>query len=281
MAHIIMAYKDPPQLERLVKRMSHENFDFYIHVDTKFDLQPFEYLAKIDRVYLIKNRIKIRWAGFSFTMGVLNSIKEIFSTGRQYDFISSMSGQDYPLVSAQYFHDFFDDQKGRNFLAIEEFGSPWWKQAEIRINQYHFTDFDFKGRYRVQYLVNKILPKRKFPRGYTLFGSNRATWWTMSTECAAYVIDFLRENPEFCKFAKFTWAPDEFLLPTIIMNSRFKTTVDPENYRYIDWSLGGANPKILTVNDFEALKKTNKLLARKFDIKVDSKILDLIDGIST
>jgi hypothetical protein len=58
MAHIIMAYKDPSQIERLVK-MSHPGFDFYIHVDTKFDQSPFEYLQNIERVYLIKNRGKI------------------------------------------------------------------------------------------------------------------------------------------------------------------------------------------------------------------------------
>jgi hypothetical protein len=46
MAHIIMAYKDPSQIERLVKTMSHPDFDFYIHVDAKFDQQPFEYLHK-------------------------------------------------------------------------------------------------------------------------------------------------------------------------------------------------------------------------------------------
>jgi hypothetical protein len=58
MAHIIMAYKDPSQVERLVKKMSHPNFDFYIHVDSKFDQGPFEYLASIERVYLVKNRKK-------------------------------------------------------------------------------------------------------------------------------------------------------------------------------------------------------------------------------
>ena len=280
MAHIIMAYKDPPQLERLVKRLSHPGFDFYIHVDTKFDLQAFRFLENIERVYLIQNRIKIRWAGYSFTKGVFNCIEEILNTNRNYDFINCISGQDYPLVSTEAFYSFFEKQPGRNFLAMEEFGSEWWERAAIRIHQYHMTDFDFKGRYMIQRLLNTVLPQRNFPMGYTLYGSERATWWTISTECAEYLLKFMKEHPGLRRFAKYTWAPDEYLIPTLVMNSPFKETAVPENYRYIDWSQGGSNPKILTVQDFDALTKSDKLLARKFDIKVDTRILDMLDEVN-
>ena len=281
MAHIIMAYKDPSQVERLVKKMSHPGFDFYIHIDSKFDMAPFEYLQQIPRVYMIKKRGKVRWAGFSFTQSLLDAVEEVLTSGRQYDIINSMSGQDYPLKSNDYFYKFFEERTKNNFLAIEEFGSDWWTEAEQRIVEYHMTDFDFKGRYRFQFLINRILPRRKFPYGYTLYGSNRATWWTINAECAAYVVNFIKENPAIRKFAKYTWAPDEYLIPTIIMNSSFKDSVIHDNYRYLDWSKGGANPKILTVDDFEALKKTDKLLARKFDIKIDTAILDMLDEITS
>jgi hypothetical protein len=280
MAHIIMAYKDPPQIERLVKKMSHPGFDFYIHVDSKFDQSPFEYLANIPRVYLISRRGKVRWAGYSFTECLLNSVEEVLETGRTYDFINSMSGQDYPLKPLDFLYEFYQSRIGKNFLAIEQFGSAWWKQAEQRIVEYHMTDFDFKGRYRFQFFINRILPRRKFPYGYTLFGSNRATWWTIGTDCASYLVNFIKDHPKVKRFAKYTWAPDEYLIPTLIMNSSFKESVIPENYRYLDWSQGGPNPKILTANDFEALKKTDKLLARKFDIKVDISILDMLDEIT-
>ena len=275
-----MAYKDPSQIERLVKKMSHPGFDFYVHIDSKFDQGPFEYLQQIPQVYMIKKRGKVRWAGFSFTQALLNAIEEVLMSGRQYDFINSMSGQDYPVKSPSYFYKFFEERMKKNFLAIEEFGSDWWTEAEQRIVEYHMTDFDFKGRYRFQFLINRILPRRKFPYGFTLFGSNRATWWTISTDCAAYVVTFIKEHPAIRKFAKYTWAPDEYLIPTIIMNSSFKDSVIRDNYRYLDWSKGGPNPKILTVEDFDALKKTDKLLARKFDITIDTGILDKLDEIT-
>ena len=280
MAHIILVYKDPSQVERLIRKLSHPDFDFYIHVDAKFDLAPFEHLKKIDRVYFAQKRLKVRWAGFSFTKAVFNCMEEALNSGRGYDFINCMSGQDYPLVSTNEFHSFFAQRLGKNFLALEEYGSEWWKRAAIRIHKYHMTDFDFKGRYLLQSAMNAITPERKFPLDYTLYGSERATWWTMSTDCAAYLLKFLSSNKKLQRFAKFTWAPDEYLIPTLVMNSSFKDSVVPENYRYIDWSRGGSNPKILTVDDFETLRTTDKLLARKFDIRVDTKILDMLDEVT-
>jgi hypothetical protein len=42
--------------------------------------------------------------------------------------------------------------------------------------------------------------------------------------------------------------------------------------------LGGSNPKILTVKDFDAVAQSECFFARKFDIKVDTAILDMIDA---
>ena len=277
MAHIIMAYKEPRQIERLLKTMSHPQFDFYIHLDAKFDITPFEYLTKVDRVYFIKKRVKVAWAGYSFIEGVLNSIQEIFETGIEYDYINTLSGQDYPIKPVESFYQFIEERKGHNFFAIEKFGSDWWKTAERRVSYYHMTDFEFKGRYAVQNLINKIAPMRKFPLSYTLYGSNRSTWWTITKECAEYLLKFMKDNQQVKRFARFTWAPDEFLIPTIIMNSALKETIIPDNYRYFDWSQGGSNPKILTIEDYDAIAHSNYFLARKFDIKIDTKILDMID----
>jgi hypothetical protein len=50
------------------------------------------------------------------------------------------------------------------------------------------------------------------------------------------------------------------------------------NLRFIDWSLGGASPKILTVKDVDHFSKSGKFFARKFDENIDSKVLDWIDA---
>ena len=48
-----------------------------------------------------------------------------------------------------------------------------------------------------------------------------------------------------------------------------------EDYlHYVDWSEGGNSPKTLTIDDYEKLKASDKLMARKFDIGTDINILN-------
>jgi hypothetical protein len=142
------------------------------------------------------------------------------------------------------------------------------------------TGFSFKGRYRLQFLINRLLPRRKFPLAYKLYGGSCATFMTLSVDCVRYVVEFMRKNKGVQRYAFFAWGTDEFLIDTIIMNSRFKETVVNDNLYYIDWSKGGDHPKTFTIEDFEVLKNSNKFYARKFDIKVDASILDKIDSFS-
>jgi len=280
MAHLIMAYKDPAQIERLVKKMSHPQFDFFIHVDTKFDLAPFEYLQNIERVHLIQNRQKVRWAGYSFIKALLGSVKEILESNNAYDFINVMSGQDYPIKSTEFIHDFFKERKGTSFIYAEKDGSPWWQKLKGRVLRYHMIDYDFRGKYRIENWLNALLPKRKFPLPYVFYGGSKATWWVLTAECARYVVDFLERHPKVRRFAKHSLVVDEYLIPTIIMNSDFRDRVELENYRYVEWPEGKFNPRILTVEDFNSLKDSSMLFARKFDIHVDTRILDMLDDLT-
>ncbi|MCX6268469.1 MAG: glycosyltransferase [Bacteroidetes bacterium] len=276
-AFLVMAHKDPEQIERLVTRLNHPDFDFYIHLDKKIDIGNFAYLQQHKRVFFTLTRIHVSWASFSFTTAIYKCMEEILTSPEKYDFIDVLSGQDYPIKPTNEIHKYFSAHQGRNFISFEKEGSDWWQHAIGRVSNYHFINYKFPGRYRLQAVVNAVMPKRKFPLPYILYGGPRASWFTMSHDCAAYVVKFMNDHPKLRRFCNFTWGSDEFLFQTIIMNSDYAGTVLNDVINYIDWSGGGANPKILTVKDFESLQTSDKLFARKFDIKVDSEILDLLD----
>lgn len=274
-----MAHKAPEQIERLVLAMAHEDFDFYIHLDAKADRREFEFLEEIPGVQLTSKRFFVRWASYRFTEAILECTREILATGIAYDFINLLSAQDYPIKPVEQIYDFFQQNIGRSFLSFEahDDGSDWWAHAITRVEQYHTTYFEFKGQYALQSTVNWLLPKRRFPLPYTLYGGMDGSWWTISRPCAQYLVEFVDNNPALRRFTMFTWGSDEFLISTILMNSPLRATIVNDNYRYIDWSAGGANPKVLRLNDFEALRTSPKLFARKFDVQLDAEILDLVD----
>ena len=53
-----------------------------------------------------------------------------------------------------------------------------------------------------------------------------------------------------------------------------------DNLLYVDWSAGGASPRVMTMEDADKLRQSDKLFARKFSVVTDAEILDYIDSIT-
>lgn len=273
-AFLIITYSDVEQTKRLINRLNTGQFDFYIHLDKKIDIATHREIESMQNVYFIQNRIDINWAGYSTVKAALSGVRQIAATGIHYDFVNLITGQDYPIKSPEYIVDFLTRNVGKEFMYYENFENEW-TEANKRVDQYHLTDFKFKGRHRLEKWINKVTPKRKFPGNLKLYG--RETFWTLSLDCAKYVVDYIDTHPELNRFLQFTWGPDEFIFQTIIMNSHFAKNVVNNNYRYIVWPAGGARPNVLKTEDFDAMVASEDFLARKFDINVDPKVLDLLD----
>jgi len=276
-ANIILFHKYPVAVERLVKVLNHPNFDFYLHLDKKVKLKPFAYLSDLANTTLIKNRTSVRWAGYSQLAAFVNSLDEILNNGKSYDFINLLSGQDYPIKPVNEINKFLSLHIGKSFMMSETPPSTWWDDATLRFTKYHFWDYDFRGKHRLGDALSKIMPARQFPLPLKLFGGPYASYRILSIEAARYIHSILNRKDKFFLFFKHTWAPDEFLINTLLMNSPLKDTIINENFHYMDRSLGGPRPKILTTEDFTLLKNSDKFFARKFDINVDMRILEMID----
>ena len=273
-AILIVTYSSPAQTKRLVDSLNNGDFDFYIHVDKKIDLETHRELFAVPNVYFVDNRIDIKWAGYTTVEAALSGIRQIAASGIKYDFVNLITGQDYPIKSAAYISNFLSQNIGKEFILYRDF-DPDWKEANARVEKYHFTDFTFRGRHRLEKFVNFFAPKRKFPVDIKLRG--KETFWTLSLECAIYVANFIDSNKKLSKFLKYTWGSDEFIFQSIIMASPFKSRVVNKNFRYIDWPPKGFRPKVLVTADFEKLMSSDALFGRKFDINSDDNILDLLD----
>lgn len=280
-AHLIIVHKNPEQIERLVKRLQHPDFDFYIHVDKKVNIKQFLNIGLLKNVYFISNRVDVRWACYNTSKAILYSIVEICNSGKKYNFINHMSGQDYPLKPVEYIADFFKNNSGKEYITYRDIIHDW-KEAQMRYNRFHFINYRINGNLIVgrdtfEKLASLIFGKRKLP--YSLHPYGESSFWMLSPETALFVANRVLNDKKLTRFFSTTWCADEFVFQTIIMNSAIKSRVVNENFRYINWSEKKANPKILTLDDINELQKSSMLFARKFDITQDAKILDIIDEI--
>ena len=274
LAHLVLTHTNPAQLSRLVGRLLHDNADIYIHVDLKTDIAPFLQITDAENVYFVHRRVKVNWAGYSIVRATLNGLEEILASNNTYDYINLLSGQDYPIKKTGALHSFLAANPGKAFMHTLSVENEW-REAIPRITEYHMPDINFPGKHRVLGMINKLMPKRKMPLNMVPVG--RSQWFTITAPCAAYIVDYLDKHKKVERFFKMSWAPDEMIFQTILYNSPWKKDMVNDNLVYVDWSKGGASPKVLTMADAGELGRSAKLFARKFNPEIDTEILDHLD----
>jgi hypothetical protein len=274
-AHLILTHANPAQLKRLIESLAHPDADFYIHVDLKADIEPFFSLAD-SHVFFVKKRIKVYWGAYSIVQATVNSFNEILASGKKYDYVNLLSGQDYALKSTELIHDFFAHNPGKAYmdaLLIE----TEWQEALPRLRKYHLVNYRFNGRYVLEKALNLFTPRRMMPDNMIPVG--RSQWFTMSLTHIRYIVEYLETHPKVKRFFELTWGADEIIFQTILYNSSYRKDIVNDGLRYIDWSEGNASPKTFTIQDFPALMESGKLFARKFSLKESSELLDELDKV--
>ena len=244
LAHLLLVHSNPKQVERLIKRLLYPPFvDIYIHLDRKADFKEFQSLASIESVYFIKKRVSVGWGNYSMVAATLKSFKEILASEVEYCHINLLSGQDYPLKQAQEIQKFLFAHPGNTFMSARAIPDEW--EVSARLQKYNLGGINIHGRYLLERIVNKILPKRKVPNQLKVYG--RSQWFTITPHCVAYIIRYLEENRNVKRFFKWTWGADELIFQTILFNSNLKDSIVNNNLRYIKFEAHESRPKILTI----------------------------------
>src|ERR1700755_343088 len=107
-AFLILAHKNPKQLQRLLNALQHPSFHFYIHIDAKTDAEPFKYLIDNNITFFVNKRAKIYWAGYGTIQATINGLQEIPLSN--YDYVNVISAQDFPLKPANEIYNYIEER---------------------------------------------------------------------------------------------------------------------------------------------------------------------------
>jgi len=283
-AYIILAHKNLDHLVRLVERLDDGNSRFFVHLDLKTDLLPIAtFLAKKECITLVK-RISTRWGGFSLAEATILGMRAIRDSNLTFESISLLSGQDYPIKSNKEIDEYLSSSEFSIFL--DYFPLPNYRRW-ITGGTYRYTKYFF-GINRIALffsksvnLISTLVPllARKLPFHLRPYAGSQ--WWTIDQYALNYILDYVDQNPEYYKFHRFTFAPDELFFHIILLNAkdeRIQESIVNDNLRYMKWIReDNAHPEILKKEDLQDLSASNSLFARKFDPNEDHEILNLID----
>lgn len=284
-AYMIIAHRQFDLLAKLITALDDERNDIFVHIDAKvrdFDFEKFKALPKRSRIYFTP-RIGVTWGDFSQVkceLILLAEVDKMQKSGRDYDYVHLISGADLPIKSNDEIHRFFNENAGRQFVHFTADNVS--ESSEGRIKYYHlfrrcrnlFTKILAQIALRVQMLcgVNRLKNKNiKVQKG--------CNWFSITGAFAAYIA---QESKPLEKIFRFSYCGDEVFVQTALLNSPFAADAYMKNCgnnhlacaRLIDWQRG--NPYVFKMQDFEMIKNSPAMFARKFDMDVDSEIIDKV-----
>ena len=223
-AYIIHAYKLPEQLARLVNSLTSPNTYFFVHIDKKIDILPFEKaFANIGTKNIIwVEREYSNWGTVNAVKAVLNGLKQALNSEVGFEYFYCLSGQDYPIKSKAFIEEFFEKNKNASFVKYFPLPNKGWKGGGIhRYNRFHFIIS--KNRYvrRIVNIVNFFLPRRKMPYNLKPFGGE--FYLGLNRKSAKYINQFTQKHPLYPPFFKYTYIPEEIFFQTIFCGFIFCT----------------------------------------------------------
>lgn len=76
--YLILAHQNPAHLGRLIQKLQTDNTYFYVYIDKKSDLKPFETeLAVFDNIYMLKEeRIEVKLGTYKYSRDDIKSNKK-------------------------------------------------------------------------------------------------------------------------------------------------------------------------------------------------------------
>lgn len=280
-AVLVLCHKNPEQIEMLINALDSCEMDFYIHVDRKSEIRL--NFNKENVVVLPENqRISVSWGGYSMIEATLSLLYVMRKSGKVYDYVWLISGQDFPIRSINDILYFFDANKGKDFIEIiddnEAYVRNYLKRNELKYPNWMLSDRLFIKLLKRAYWIltggkKTIFFKRNMPgciRKF-YFGSQ---WWALTSQSLNRIMEFLDNHAEILTFFSTTLVPDECFFQTLYMETSSKNTRD-SSVCFVNWGKSKRNPECFTKEDFEKLLNLSKkyLIARKFDVNVDEAII--------
>ncbi len=270
-----------------IVRFFQEEFYIYIHYDTKGTIAPEEVTAlrAMRNVRLVASRYSINWGGYNVLKGVIYLMRMAAKEGLA-DYYHLISGQDFPTKSPEEFKVFFEQHKGTEFLDYFSLPYKGWTNGGLdRLTTYHFFDYCnckvigkwtplFNKLYcwQSRYHITRKLPLKRYP---VLYGGY--CWWSLTRECVQYVVDETNRHPYLLRRLRFTFAPDELYVQTILLYSPFRAKIEKDNLRYIDWNFRNGNyPANLDETDYPKINASNKIFARKIKYPISDSLMEIL-----
>lgn len=286
-AFLIGLYQNPDYAATLVESLRGERSNIYVHINPLYlhDFKDFMARYSMDNDVQVIHTQPTKWGGYSLLRQILDLLR-LAMQDESNGYFHMLTGQDILIKPLTELYQFFDANSERNYLA---YGKNLMLNPQKgyllglnRSQYYHLFDLlNYRGnmfhRQVEKYLVKAqqlFHIKRKWPFPNYYQGSG---WFSLNRMAVTEIMEWLLVNH---KVVEYTFAPDEVIFQSILLNSKTDYHVINDNLRLILWNNQGeiGSPVILTEQHFAQIKSSHCFFARKIHPVKSKRLIELIQN---
>jgi len=289
-AMLILAHQNPEMLKRLVRALDDARFDIFIHIDEGSKIEDFDFSEKRTRhsnLFIVPNRIRSRWGDISLFDAMVGLYQYAMEQGH-YDWFITLSGEDYPIRSNDEIYEYITKREV-DCIGITKC------RTEIRYRGFFFWK-----------LGNRFLVKA-FRKGIYLLGFKKrknlivdgkewticlsAQWSGLTRDSVQHILTMLKYHPEIRRYFKYSLAPDEMVIPTILHNAKLHlglvTVPDlSDNMTFEEMALlhflehnvqKDSSVTIYNENYYDEIINSGRLFVRKVRMGKSERLIEMLD----
>ena len=283
LAVLVLAHKNPGQIQLLVDTLLRENCSVFVHIDKKAGSLFRDFFRQNTgrpQLYLY-SRYKVYWGSYNQIRATFFLLGEAYNRV-DFDFVRLISGQDLPARPLKEFFAFLESNRAHSFFSYSALPDTknWSGNGGLdRVEWFWITNFPRRLGFffnKLNVLIHMVQDRFGLRRRSRTRWFGGANWFTLNREMAGYVCEQIKTKPETLKRYRNTRLADEIILQTILMNSRYAPQVVNATLSFVDWHTGPEYPRTFTAGDHHRIVASGEFFARKFDSQKDTGIIQKI-----
>jgi hypothetical protein len=294
-AYVIMSHANPPQVLRLAQRLrvGSPAATVLIHHDDRHSRLDDAALEALGGVQQVRPATRVRWGWASQLDAVLRCLERLVADVG-FDWMVMLSGQDYPIRPLADIERDLAAGPYDGYVEGMKVARPGWTRGPIDQFTaryfYRYRPIRNPGRLlrRAVTTARPLLVLRDMPWGIVLGRRCRAPfspslpcrrgsdWFSLSRRAVEAVVRAARSRPELVRHYRGTILPTESF-PQTVLYAEPGLRLSGDFRRFTSWPRGELHPRVLRLADLEEILASGADFARKFDMTVDSRVMDELD----
>lgn len=275
-AYILLCHKDPEAIIQQAEQLTAAGDYMAIHFDASAKPESYAMIRNAldhnPNVTFARKRIKCGWGEWSLVQATLLAVQAAVDEYPRATHFYMLSGDCMAIKTADFTHQFLDDNDHDFIESFDFFESNWIKtgmREERLIYRHYFNERTHKNLfYGAMDLQKRLGLKRAIPSDIQIqIGSQ---WWCLRRRTIEWILDLTHRRKDVMRFFRTTWIPDETFFQTLVRHLVPESEIDTRTLTFLMFTDYGM-PVSFYNDHYDLLLSQDFLFARK--ISPDAKAL--------